>query len=196
MKILKSEKRTEIINQVAEAIKEGKTVAIPFDTVYGLIANPYIAESIDKLYRIKGRDFSKPLALIFDSLERVKSVLLISDNDVALLKGKIPGRYTFLTNFEQKAKEGFAPQYQKLEKIGFRVPKSRLVRGIVSRFEAPFAATSANLSGSDNCWSADDFLFQIKDQPERPDLVIDFGSITKNKPSKIIDLTMGRIIRK
>ena len=42
--------------EVIEAIRAGKPVLLPTDTVYGLCATPYRSEATERLYRLKGRE--------------------------------------------------------------------------------------------------------------------------------------------
>ena len=49
------------MNEAVAALRAGQAVILPTDTVYGLCALP---EHEDLLYELKGRDRSKPVALI------------------------------------------------------------------------------------------------------------------------------------
>lgn len=49
----------------AELLKDGKVIAVPTDTIYGLACLAQNDKSIERIYEIKGRDMSKPLAIWF-----------------------------------------------------------------------------------------------------------------------------------
>ena len=54
----------QLVDQVVEALRAGKPVVLPMDTVYGLCAYPYRAEPAERLYGLKGRDERQPIALV------------------------------------------------------------------------------------------------------------------------------------
>ena len=49
------------------ALRARRPVILPTDTVYGLCALPFRPEPVERLYRLKGRDMSKPIALLAES---------------------------------------------------------------------------------------------------------------------------------
>ena len=51
----------ELIRRAAELIREGKLVAFPTETVYGLGANALDAAAVEKIFRAKGRPPSSPV---------------------------------------------------------------------------------------------------------------------------------------
>ncbi|HZC28324.1 MAG TPA: Sua5/YciO/YrdC/YwlC family protein, partial [Gaiellaceae bacterium] len=46
------------------AIRAGKPVVLPTDTVYGLCANAYSSAPVQRAYALKGRDATQPSALL------------------------------------------------------------------------------------------------------------------------------------
>ncbi len=61
----------ECVSMAAAALKEGKVIAVPTDTVYGIAALAQSTDAIRKLYEIKGRNFEKPIAISVGSIEDV-----------------------------------------------------------------------------------------------------------------------------
>lgn len=55
--------RTEILHSTLQALKEGKVIAVPTDTIYGLACLAQNSEAIKRVYDIKGRNGNKPLAI-------------------------------------------------------------------------------------------------------------------------------------
>ena len=49
------------IRDLAEHLKSGEVVAFPTETVYGLGANAYDSEAVEKIFRAKGRPGDNPL---------------------------------------------------------------------------------------------------------------------------------------
>jgi tRNA A37 threonylcarbamoyladenosine synthetase subunit TsaC/SUA5/YrdC len=50
-------------------LRSGGIIAVPTDTIYGLACLACNKESLDKIYRIKGRDSIKPLAICVSKIE-------------------------------------------------------------------------------------------------------------------------------
>jgi L-threonylcarbamoyladenylate synthase len=60
-----------IVEPAATLVSEGGVVIYPTETFYGLGGHPKLRPAVERIYRIKGREFSKPLPLIASSLEAV-----------------------------------------------------------------------------------------------------------------------------
>lgn len=195
MEIVKVNSGFSKIDKISQVINAGGTVVMPFDTVYGLIADPTNQSAMEMIYKIKGRDFQKPIALVFDSLDRASEYGNFNKSNRKYIKDHTPGKYTFITKFNLSGQKNLSSHYQKLDKIGIRIPDFDLVIDLIKLLNKPIAATSANVSGEQNCWSASDFITQIKENKYKPDLVIDCGLIELSAPSKVIDLEDSKIIR-
>ena len=52
------------LQEAAELLRTGETVAFPTDTVYGLGAHALNAEAVQKIYEAKGRPSDKPLIIL------------------------------------------------------------------------------------------------------------------------------------
>ena len=54
----------EIIEEAAKIIKDGRLVALPTETVYGLGADALNEKAVRKIFEIKGRPLDKPLSIL------------------------------------------------------------------------------------------------------------------------------------
>ena len=113
------------MNDAVAALRAGQAVILPTDTVYGLCALP---AHEDVLYELKGRDRSKPVALLAADVD----ALLAAEPqlDRAVLERYLPGAYTLVFG-----------------NVGVRVPDLPAAAAAVVRAVGIVAATSANLSG-------------------------------------------------
>ena len=66
----------EKIKEAAEAIKEGKLVLFPTETVYGLGANGLDENAVKKIFEAKGRPSDNPLIVHISSIEMLDIVVL------------------------------------------------------------------------------------------------------------------------
>ena len=81
-----------MIDAAVEAIRAGKPVVLPTDTVYGLCTTPYRSEPVVRLARLKGRDDFQPIALVADSIEFLfECVPELRGRSGELLRALLPG---------------------------------------------------------------------------------------------------------
>jgi L-threonylcarbamoyladenylate synthase len=135
-----------VIDAAVEAIRSGKPVVIPTDTVYGLAVTPDRPEPVKTLARLKGRDTEQPIALVAASVELLfKCVPELRGRPGAIVRGLLPGRYTLvLPNPARRFRwlTGGRP-----DTIGVRVPQLSGPGGEVLARAGAVAATSANVHG-------------------------------------------------
>lgn len=172
MKIIKPNVREAI-----KAIKEGKVLVCPTDTVYGLICDYNNKEAIERLYKIKKRPRWKPLPVFVKDIKMAKALAYIDKRQEEFLKRVWPGKTTVVL---KSRKEGT---------IGLRMPNHKYVLNLVKHI-GPLAESSANISGKPASTKIEEVLKQFEGQKYQPDLVIDARNLHKAKPSKVIDLTV------
>ena len=153
------------------ALRAGRAVILPTDTVYGLCALP---EHDDVLYELKGRDRSKPVALLAADVEAL--VAAVPGLDRAPLERYLPGAFTLV-----------------LGEVGVRVPNLPPSAAAVVREVGVVAATSANLAGGPDPRRVADVPEEIRAECGA---IVDAGELP-GIPSTVIDLTTGepRVLR-
>ena len=147
------------MNDAVAALRAGQAVILPTDTVYGLCVLPGNEEL---LYELKGRDHSKPVALLAADVEA-----LPSDLDRVVLERYFPGAYTLV-----------------FESAGVRVPNLPPQAAEVVREVGVVAATSANLSGGPDPRRVEDVPEEIR---AAVGAIVDGGDLP-GTPSTVIDL--------
>ena len=80
--ISKSENKEEIYSKLTTYYKDGKLVAIPTETVYGLSANAMDDEAVSKIYEAKGRPSDNPLIVHFYEMNQLDSIVDYNDFEV------------------------------------------------------------------------------------------------------------------
>src|SRR5687767_9712276 len=135
-----------VVDQAVEAIRAGRPVVLPTDTVYGLCTIPYRAEPVRGLYRLKGRPEAQPTAIVAASLEMLfECVPELRGRSGVLARAFLPGPFTLI--LPNPAARFPWLTGSRPETIGVRVPELEGVsRQILERVGA-LAATSANLPG-------------------------------------------------
>lgn len=179
------------IKTIVNAIKQGKVLILPTDTVYGLIANARDEEVVKNLFKIKGRQFQKTLPIFVKSLKMAKELAFVDEKQEKFLRKVWPGKTTVVLKAKSKARKLFKFGIVSSEKkIGLRIPKYKLVNLILKKLDSPLTGTSANISGSPPSTKIKEVISQFENEKYQPDLVIDTGNLPKSRPSKVLDLTV------
>ena len=169
-----------------EVLKTGQLLALPTDTVYGVVAdakNPY---AVDKLYGLKARPDGKPFQVLVDSIEMAQTLAKFSPAAMRIAEKFWPGGLTLVLPYKPNA-----PISQTvcgaLKTIGIRWPNHTLVTDIISQLGNPIAASSANVAGSMPLNSP----AEIKDS--FPELKVIEGK-AKGTASTVVELKDGNLI--
>jgi L-threonylcarbamoyladenylate synthase len=171
-------------DEAVAALRAGKPVVMPFDTVYGLAADPYHEASTERLYRLKGRAATQPTALVATTLDYLlECVPELRGRAATLARLLLPGpvtlvlpnparRYRWLTGANPDA-------------IGVRVPQLDGPGAAVLERAGAVAATSANLPGERDPKCLEEVPEGIRAGAAA---VVDGGELP-GSPSTVIDLT-------
>ena len=149
------------VEETAAAIRAGKPVLLPTDTVYGLCATAYTSEATARLYELKGREGAQPTALVAPDVETLLDcVPELRGRSAILARALLPGPFTLvLPNPARRFRwlTGTTP-----DRIGVRVaelpPRSA---DVLERIGA-VAATSANLAGGRDPRTLDEVPAEIR----------------------------------
>jgi L-threonylcarbamoyladenylate synthase len=182
----------EKLAEAVRILRGGGVVGFPTETFYSLGADARNAAAVEKIFRIKGRSFQNPIALI-----------VADDREVAPLVEEIPATAKFLMQtfwpgpltLIFRASSAICPRLTGgTGKIGIRVSSHPVARFLAAALSGPLTATSANLSGGPECSSADAVIRTLGDLP---DAVIDGGPTPGGAGSTILDITVSppRILR-
>ncbi len=148
---------TKDINQANKYIKEGRVVAFPTGTSYGLAVDVLQGHALQRLRNLKGRPpvarlvpAEKPFT-VFMADQLLPKFLELSDREVKLIK-KFSGRALTLL---VKPKEEIGHLAGSDGLVGLRMIDHPLMKKLAENYDAPLTATSANYSGGQPCFSPD-----------------------------------------
>lgn len=173
-------------NDLLKLTKEdliSKIICFPTDTVYGVgcLMNDEIG--VNKIYELKHRDKSKPLAVLASSVEQILPFIENPPTEVVdLMKKYWPGALTIIFNKSKSCKNIIN---QEFSTIGFRIPNSPIALDILDKFGV-MATTSINLSGSA---PLNDLNLIKQEFGDKIDYVIEDLELTSNVSSTVIDAT-------
>ncbi len=181
-----------MIAEAIAALRAGRVIVVPTDTVYGLAAGADTPEARDALYRLKGRDPRQPSALVAASIEALFDRLPdLPDTARAAVVALLPGPYTLVVPNPAGAFAwlcGHDPST-----IGIRVPELTGAAAAVVGAVGAVVATSANHPGEPEARTVN----EVADEIRAGSAVVLDGGTLPGVPSTVLDLTTAepRILR-
>jgi len=183
-----------VFETAVENIIEGKLIAFPTNSVYGLGGDPLNLEVINRIYDIKYRDRSKGLLLLVADTEEAEKVADFNKTSYKLAERFWPGQLTLIL---KKKEPNIIPAEVTACKntIGIRVPENEIILTILKKLKIKgyfggIIGTSANYSGEPPSISgaeiAKKFLTPI-------DLILDGGKTKTKVPTTILDCTSEKL---
>jgi L-threonylcarbamoyladenylate synthase len=173
-----------VIDEAVAAIRDGRPVVLPTDTVYGLCADPYREGPAHELYRMKGTPLDQPMALLARDIELLfECVPELRGRAGTMVRALLPGPFTLvLSNPAHRYRwiTGSTP-----DRIGLRVPELGGPSAEVLARVGAVAATSANLHGRPDPRRLEDVPVEIRAGAAA---VVDGGELP-GTPSTVLDLT-------
>ncbi len=182
-RIIKPKKISDL-KKPAKLLHEGKLVAFPTETVYGIGANALNSNAVRKIFIAKGRPADNPLIVhIADKKDLSKLVKRIPEKAKKLIGTFWPGPLTIV--FEK------SPLIPKIvtageKTVAIRMPKNKIALELIKLSKTPVAAPSANSSTKPSPTKAEHVL---EDLDGKIDAVVDGGKTEIGIESTVLDLT-------
>lgn len=165
-------------------MRAGKVVAIPTDTLYVLVADPFNLNAIASVFRAKGRELHRALPILVDSVTMAEdyAVSPLSARFQLLARRFWPGPLTIITTASRLLPMKVTGHSGRL---ALRQSAAAVPAKLIEKLEMPVIATSANRSGEPTCRSGID-VFGTMDG--RVDLVLE-GGVIDGLGATTIDVT-------
>jgi len=177
------------IEEAANRLRAGEVLIYPTETSYGIGCLASSEQAIDRIIAIKGRDQGKGMVVLIPAPEAAGAYIEVSEKGTDLIKTHWPGPLNIIAkskNHSSIHQKCTADGYQAL-----RVSSHPFVQALMSILGAPIISTSANPSGKDPIYSADD-LHEAFIKTE-PDAIIDAGTLPKNATSTTVLIKSGEV---
>ncbi|AFH47759.1 Putative SUA5-like translation factor [Ignavibacterium album JCM 16511] len=170
------------LEKAAEYIRNGKLVAFPTETVYGLGANALDPFAVSKIFELKERPAFDPLIVHIESIESAEQLADTKNNKFHRLAEKFwPGPLTIVL-----PKKKIIPDIvtSGLDTVGLRMPNHKIALELIKLSGCPIAAPSANKFGRVSPTSAQ----HVKKYFPQIDCIIDGGKTQVGIESTVIYL--------
>ena len=176
------------LDRAAEAIRDGRLVVYPTETVYGLGADALDPAAVESVFAAKERPRDDPISLAVPSVEAALEYVSVDPIERSFMHAFLPGPVTVVLE-----KRDVVPDVLTggRERVGVRVPDHDIALGLLER-AAPITATSANVSGNPSVTDLDD----LEEAMAAAAAVLLDGGETPGTGSTVVDVAAGTIHRR
>lgn len=175
------------IAAAALALRDGRIVALPTETVYGLAARADSDDAVARIYRAKGRPDFNPLIVHVPDLAAARDLVVLDSRAQRLAEAFWPGALTLVVPRQPQARLAAAVSAG-LPTVAIRCPAHPAMQALLRESGLPLAAPSANRSGAISPTRASHVLDSLG---ERVDLILDGGETAQGIESTIVALRDG-----
>jgi len=179
--------RDDIV-QASSHLALGALVVYPTDTVYGLGADAIAGDSVERVFKLKGRSRDEPLSMAVPDVEAALEHTRPTDRAEAFMREFLPGPVTVVVEREHHVPDALTAGR---DRVGVRIPDHEVALELLGEF-APVTATSANRTGHASVSHPDDLEPEIR---EGVGAVVDAGE-TPGGESTVVDPEKGVIHRR
>jgi L-threonylcarbamoyladenylate synthase len=172
----------ETRERAARVIAAGGVLAFRTDTFYGLGADPFNRDALNRVNELKGRD-GKPILVVVSDEESVERFIAHrSELFDAVARQYWPGALTLVAEAKREVPLELTAGSNT---IGLRLPDDEDVRAFVRATGGALTATSANRAGEPPASTAEEVARSF---PTGLDLIVDAGPSRGDKPSTVLAL--------
>ncbi|MFD0714889.1 L-threonylcarbamoyladenylate synthase [Paenibacillus sp. GCM10027626] len=183
----------QALNEAANMLREGGTVAFPSETVYGLGADARNAEAVARIFAAKGRPSDNPLIVHIANRRQLDQLVLpYGEIEARLMERFWPGPLTLVL----PVRPGALPPAVTagLDTVAVRMPAHPIALELIARSGCPLAGPSANRSGRPSPTHAEHVRHDLQGLI---DGIVDSGPSRVGVESTVVEVDQGlvRILR-
>ena len=153
----------EVLDEAVAAVRAGRLIVLPTDTVYGIATRADDPKATARLFEAKRRDPGVDLPVFVASLDEAGRIARLDERSRALARAFWPGALTMVVP-RASASEAWELGGSR-GTIGLRVPGHRLALAVTAA-AGPLAVTSANRSGEPVLTTSDELVAAFGDAVE------------------------------
>jgi tRNA threonylcarbamoyl adenosine modification protein (Sua5/YciO/YrdC/YwlC family) len=185
------DQRTAGVSAAVSALRAGRLVVLPTDTVYGIGADAFNSEAVAALLSAKGRGRDMPVPVLVGSWHTIDGLVYAVPNAAReLIQAFWPGALSLVVRQAPSLQWDLGDAHGT---VMLRMPLHPVAIELL-REVGPMAVSSANISGQPAAVTAADARTQLGDLV---DVYLDAGPSEQQAASTIVDLTGAhpRILR-
>jgi L-threonylcarbamoyladenylate synthase len=179
----------EVLSRVTSALRQGRVVAYPTETLYGLGVDPFREEALERLYVLKGRPAEMPVSILVRDVAMLREVVQeLPAQAMRLVEAFLPGPLTLVLH----ARPGLPERLTSgTGKVGVRISAHPFMQHLFASYGAPVTTTSANPSGRPDARDVKEILAYF---PEGIDCILDGGPAPGVPGSTVVDGTGEAVV--
>ncbi|MDZ4382141.1 MAG: L-threonylcarbamoyladenylate synthase [Parvibaculum sp.] len=179
----------ETIGRAGAAIREGRLVAFPTETVYGLGADATDDQAVASIFEAKGRPRFNPLIVHVANLQEAEKHCVFNAEAERLARRFWPGGLTLVLPRREDTALSLLVSAG-LDTVAVRVPAHETARALIEAAKRPLAAPSANPSGKVSPTRAAHVMEGLGAAPQLA-FVLDGGACPLGLESTVIGFPQG-----
>lgn len=168
--------------QVSKTLAAGGVAVIPTDTLYGIVGQALNRDSVERIYKIKGRQPQKPFIILISNISQLAQ---FDVQPVDQLGDYWPGPVSIILPCQRADLEYL---HRGTGSLAFRLPAKADLRELID-ITGPLVAPSANPEGQPPAETVEQAKNYFGDQI---DTYLDGGNIT-GQPSRLIKIQDGQV---
>ncbi|SDD96187.1 L-threonylcarbamoyladenylate synthase [Rhodospira trueperi] len=182
----------EAIRRAAEALRSGRLVVFPTETVYGLGADARSEAAVAAIYAAKGRPAHNPCIVHVPDMAAVVPFVDLSPTAARLADRFWPGPLTLV--LRRRPDGPLAPRVSAgAATVAVRAPAHPIAQALLRSAEIPIAAPSANRSGAISPTTAEHVRAEFaRGNGPCPAIILDGGACRVGVESTVLDLSRDR----
>lgn len=182
----KENSNNDFLIEAGSALRSGKLVIFPTETVYGIGANGLDETAVKRIFEAKGRNPDNPLILHIVKMSMLDTIAQnISTVERKLINAFFPGPFTIILN-----KKSIVPNAVTagLDTVAVRMPSNSVAKELILSAGVPIAAPSANISGKPSGTNIEDIKCELMNKVE---YIIDDGPCNIGLESTVVRVIDG-----
>jgi tRNA threonylcarbamoyl adenosine modification protein (Sua5/YciO/YrdC/YwlC family) len=181
-KIFPDNPQARLIKHAVEVMKDGGIIVYPTDTIYGLGADLFNKDAMQRILRIKKASKQKLLSFVCPNLKDISNWAVVPNYAYRIMRRVIPGQYTFILRATKQVPKILV---QKRKTVGIRIPDFKVIQNLLQELGSPILSTSVP-QGEDGYYTDPQEIARRFNN--EIDLILDAG-VMFNKPSTIVDFS-------
>ena len=176
-----------MIDKIINVLKNDGIIAIPTDTIYGLIGNPESKIAVEKAYKVKNRDYSKKLSIFLNDRNKIKDICITNTKIENFIQNELKNNTIILEKRNKNYLNLISNEF-----LGIRIPDNDFLIELLNKYQKPVFATSVNISGKKPCLTYQEVYEKFNN---KVDLIVQNDTKCSGVASKIHRFDGGEIIK-
>ena len=169
-----------MIDKIINILENDGIIAIPTDTIYGLIGNPESKLAVEKVYKVKNRDYSKKLSIFLNDRNKIKDICITNEKIDNFIQNELKNNTIILEKRNKNYLNLISNEF-----LGIRIPDNKFLIELLTKYQKPVFATSVNISGEKPCLTYQEVFEKFND---KVDLIVQNDTKCSGVASKIYRL--------